>query len=163
MRNGARRVVVTGVGCVTPIGIGARALADGLRAARSAVRTITRFDASPFRSRIAAEVPDFRPQDFLEAKRAKRFDRFSQFAVVAAQLALEHARLDLGREDRDRVGTMMGSALGGVAYAEDQVGPTRGTASEAWTPRWPCRCSAARQAATSPSSSACTAPTPPTR
>jgi len=121
MRNGARRVVVTGVGCVTPIGIGARALADGLRAARSAVRTITRFDASPFRSRIAAEVPDFRPQDFLEAKRAKRFDRFSQFAVVAAQLALEHARLDLGREDRDRVGTMMGSALGGVAYAEDQV------------------------------------------
>jgi len=121
MKNGARRVVVTGVGCVTPIGIGARDLTGGLRAARSAVRTITRFDASPFRSRIAAEVPDFRPQDFLEARRARRFDRFSQFAVVAAQLALEHARLDLGREDRDRVGTMMGSALGGVAYAEDQV------------------------------------------
>ncbi len=121
MNNGARRVVVTGVGCVTPIGTGAPGFAEGLRAARSAVRTITRFDASPFRSRIAAEVPDFRPQDFLEARRAKRFDRFSQFAVVAAQLALDHADLDLAREDRDRVGTMMGSALGGVAYAEAQV------------------------------------------
>ncbi|HXY20014.1 MAG TPA: beta-ketoacyl-ACP synthase II [Gemmatimonadales bacterium] len=120
--SGARRVVVTGVGCVTPIGTGADGLWDGLRARRSAVRTITRFDASPFRSRIAAEIPDFRPLDFLEERRARRLDRFSQLAVVAARLALQDAALVLEREDRDRVGASMGSALGGVAYAEQQVG-----------------------------------------
>ena len=119
--SGARRVVVTGVGCVTPIGTGADGLWDGLRARRSAVRTITRFDASPFRSRIAAEIPDFRPLDFLEERRARRLDRFSQLAVVAARLALQDAALVLEREDRDRVGASMGSALGGVAYAEQQV------------------------------------------
>jgi 3-oxoacyl-[acyl-carrier-protein] synthase II len=117
-----RRVVVTGVGCVTPIGCGAAAFSAGLRAGRSAVRHISRFDPSPFRSRVAAEVPDFRPDDFLEARRSKRFDRFAQFAVVSAQLAIEHAGLDPAREDRDRIGVMMGSALGGVAYAEQQVG-----------------------------------------
>ena len=116
------RVVVTGVGCVTPIGTGAEGLFAGLRAARSAVRTITRFDPTPFRSHMAGEIPDFRPQDFLDAKRARRYDRFSQLAVVAAKLALEHAQLDLTRENRERVGAMMGSALGGVAYAEQQAG-----------------------------------------
>ncbi len=115
-------MVVTGVGAVTPIGTGADGLFAGLRAGRSAVRTVTRFDPTPFRSRVAAELPDFRPQDFLEAKRAKRYDRYSQLAVTAARLALEHAGLDLAREDRERVGAMMGSALGGVAYAEAQAG-----------------------------------------
>jgi len=119
--RGERRVVVTGIGCVTPIGTGAAGLWDGLRARRSAVRAITRFDPTPFRSRIAAEVPDFRPQDFLEARRVRRLDRFSQLAVVAAQLALEDAALSLGAVDRDRAGAMMGSALGGVAYAEAQA------------------------------------------
>jgi 3-oxoacyl-[acyl-carrier-protein] synthase II len=117
-----RRVVVTGIGCVTPIGIGVDGLWAGLRARRSAVRSITRFDPTPFRSRIAAELPDFRPQDFLDARRARRLDRFSQLAVVSAGLALEDAALRLEREDRDRVGAMMGSALGGVAYAEQQAG-----------------------------------------
>ncbi|HTT68057.1 MAG TPA: beta-ketoacyl-ACP synthase II [Gemmatimonadales bacterium] len=116
----SRRVVVTGVGCVTPIGTGADGLWDGLRARRSAVRTITRFDPTPFRSRIAAEIPDFRPLDFLEQRRARRLDRFSQLAVVAARLALADAALVLEREDRDRVGASMGSALGGVGYAEQQ-------------------------------------------
>lgn len=117
-----RRVVVTGIGCVTPIGTGADGLWEGLRARRSAVRTITRFDPEPFRSRIAAEIPDFRPGDVLDAKRARRYDRFSQLTVVSAQQALEAAHLDLAAEDRDRVGVMMGSALGGVAFAESQVG-----------------------------------------
>ena len=117
-----RRVVVTGVGCVTPIGTGAEGLWSGLKARRSAVRAITRFDAAPLRSRIAAEIPDFRPQDFLDARRTRRLDRFSQLAVVAAGLAVRDAALDLEREDRDRVGASMGSALGGVAYAEEQVG-----------------------------------------
>ena len=118
----SRRVVITGVGAVTPIGTAADGLWSGLEARRSAVRTLTRFDPSPFRSRIAAEIPDFRPQDFLDAKRAKRLDRFSQLAVTSARLALQDAALDPAREDSDRVGAMMGSALGGVAFAESQVG-----------------------------------------
>ncbi|HEX5077195.1 MAG TPA: beta-ketoacyl-ACP synthase II [Gemmatimonadaceae bacterium] len=117
-----RRVVVTGIGAITPIGITGRNLWDGVRAERSAVRSLTRFDPSIFRSHNAAEVNDFVPTDHLEAKRAKRLDRFGQFSVVAARQALQDAHLDLASEDRDRIGTMMGSALGGVAYAEDQLG-----------------------------------------
>ena len=120
--TGMRRVVVTGIGCVTPICTGVDGLWQGLQARRSAVRTISRFDPTLFRSRIAAEIPDFRPQDHLDARRARRYDRFSQLAVVAAGLALADAELVLDREDRDRVGAMMGSALGGVAYAEQQAG-----------------------------------------
>jgi 3-oxoacyl-[acyl-carrier-protein] synthase II len=117
-----RRVVITGVGAVTPIGTAADGLWAGLVARRSAVRTLSRFDPAPFRSKIAAEIPDFRPQDFLEAKRARRLDRFSQLAVTSARLALADAGLEPAREDPDRVGAMMGSALGGVAFAESQVG-----------------------------------------
>ncbi len=115
-----RRVVVTGIGALTPIGNGREGLWRGLRAERSAVGPITRFDPSLFRPRIAAEINDFHPADHMETKRAKRLDRFGQFSVAAARLALEDASLDLTREDRDRVGTMMGTALGGVAYGEDQ-------------------------------------------
>jgi 3-oxoacyl-[acyl-carrier-protein] synthase II len=114
--------VITGVGAVTPIGTAADGLWEGLEGRRSAVRTLTRFDPSPFRSKIAAEIPDFRPQDFLDAKRAKRLDRFSQLAVTSARLALQDGALEPAREDPDRVGVMMGSALGGVAFAESQVG-----------------------------------------
>jgi 3-oxoacyl-[acyl-carrier-protein] synthase II len=116
-----RAVVITGVGCVTPIGTGVDGLWEGLRARRSAVRRLTRFDAEPFSSRVAAEIADFRPQDHLEKKRARRLDRFSQLAVASARLALEDAELAPEREDRDRVGAMMGSALGGVSFAESQA------------------------------------------
>jgi 3-oxoacyl-[acyl-carrier-protein] synthase II len=116
-----RRVVITGIGCVTPIGTGIEGLWDGLRRRRSAVRCITRFDPTPFRSHIAAEIPDFVPGDHLSAKELRRLDRFSQLGVAAARLALADAGLDPAREDRDRVGVMMGSALGGVAYAEQQA------------------------------------------
>jgi 3-oxoacyl-[acyl-carrier-protein] synthase II len=117
-----RRVVVTGIGAITPIGITESQLWNGVRAERSAVRSLTRFDPSVFRSHNAAEVNEFVPTDHLEAKRAKRLDRFGQFSVVAARQALEDARIDLAAEDRDRIGSMMGTALGGVAYAEDQLG-----------------------------------------
>ena len=122
MSDRGRRVVITGVGAVTPIGTAADGLWAGLVARRSAVRAVTRFDPTPFRSRIAAEIPDFRPQDHLDAKRAKRLDRFSQLAVTSARFALADAELAPAREDPDRIGAMMGSALGGVAFAEAQVG-----------------------------------------
>ena len=117
-----RRVVITGIGAVTPIGLTREGLWDGLRRQRSAVRTVTRFDPSIFRSHNAAEVDDFVPSDHMEAKRAKRLDRFGHFSVATARMALEDAGIDLAREDRERIGAMMGTALGGVGYAEDQLG-----------------------------------------
>ena len=120
MRGNGRRVVVTGIGAITPIGTGVEGLWQGLRERRSAVGPITRFDAEPFRSRIAAEVRDFHATDHIEERRVRRLDRFSQFAVAATRLALEDARLDPAREDRDRIGAMMGTALGGVAHGEAQ-------------------------------------------
>jgi 3-oxoacyl-[acyl-carrier-protein] synthase II len=116
-----REVVITGIGCVTPIGTGVDGLWDGLRAKRSAVRTITRIDPTPFKSRIAAEIDDFHPRDHLQDKVARRLDRFSQLGVVSTALAVRDAGLDLAREDRDRMGVMMGTALGGVAQAEAQA------------------------------------------
>ncbi|HEX6628073.1 MAG TPA: beta-ketoacyl-ACP synthase II [Gemmatimonadaceae bacterium] len=116
-----RRVVITGVGPITPIGTTRDGLWDGLQRQRSAVRSISRFDPSIFRSHNAAEINDFVPTDHLENKRAKRLDRFAQFSVVAAQMALADADLDLSKEDRERVGANMGTALGGVSYAEGQL------------------------------------------
>jgi len=118
----SRRVVITGIGCITPIGTTVDGLWCGLRKQRSAVTEVSRFDPSPFRSHLAAEVRDFEPNDFLEKKRARRLDRFGQFSVAAARMAIEDAHLDLAAEDRERIGTMMGTALGGVGYAEEQCG-----------------------------------------
>jgi len=115
-----RRVVITGIGAITPIGTGREGLWDGLRRERSAVGTLTRFDPSLFRSHNAAEVRDFAAEDHMEARRAKRLDRFGQFSVAAARMAVEDAALDLEAEDRERTGAMMGTALGGVAYGEEQ-------------------------------------------
>lgn len=117
-----RRVVVTGLGCITPIGHGPDGLWQGLRRGRSAVRAIDRFDASPFRSRIAAHVDDFNPLDHLTRKRARRLDRFAQFSVSASRMALEDARLEPGALAPERGCIQIGSALGGVAYAEGQLG-----------------------------------------
>ena len=120
--NEERRVVITGIGAITPLGVGTEALWGSLHGRRSAVRTLSRFDPSPFRTHIAAEVDDFSPADHMEAKRAKRLDRFGHFVVAASRLALADAHLDIQKEDRTRVGAMMGTALGGVGYAEAQLG-----------------------------------------
>jgi 3-oxoacyl-[acyl-carrier-protein] synthase II len=121
MTRGERRVVITGIGCVTPIGIGVDGLWAGLRAERSVVGPLTRFDPTPFRSQLAAQADQFDASAHIDSKRAKRLDRFGQFSVVAARQALEDSALDLASENRDRIGAMMGSALGGVAYAEAQA------------------------------------------
>ena len=115
-----RRVVVTGIGAVTPIGHGRAGLWAGVRANRSAVRPIDRFDASAFPSRIAAQVDDFEPADHLDARRARRLDRFSAFAVASARMAIDDAGITLDAELGDRSGTWIGSALGGVAFGEEQ-------------------------------------------
>ena len=115
-----RRVAITGIGAVTPIGHARQGLWEGVLANRSAVKPIDRFDASPFPSRIAAQVDDFVPTDHLDPRRARRLDRFSQFSVAAARMAVEDAGLPLGDGRGDRTGIWIGSALGGVAFGEEQ-------------------------------------------
>src|SRR5262245_44475387 len=119
--NGQRaRVAITGLGPITAAGVGVEGLWEGLRRQRSPVRKITRFDPSLWRSRLAAEVEDFEPTQYMDAKIARRLDRFTQFSVAAARMAITDAGLDNGRISGDRVGVQMGSALGGLSFAEQQ-------------------------------------------
>jgi 3-oxoacyl-[acyl-carrier-protein] synthase II len=113
------RVVVTGIGVVTPLGIGKTALWDNLMAGRIAVDAIDRFDTAGYRSRLAAQIDDFDPADFMSEKRRRWTDRFSQFAVAAARLALDDARIG-PTHDGPEIGVYIGSALGGLAYADEQ-------------------------------------------
>lgn len=118
----AQRVVITGIGAITPIGTGAANFWQGVVRGRSAVAPVTRFDTSALRSRLAAEVTEFRPLEHLSGREARRLDRFSQFAVVASRLAIEDAGLHPRADPilREQVGCYIGSALGGVAFAEAQ-------------------------------------------
>lgn len=129
------RVAITGIGPVTAAGIGADGLWEGLRRERSPIRSITRFDPSPWRSRLAAEVDDFEPATFMDPKTARRLDRFTQFSIATARLALQDAGLDPATLDRERVGVQMGSALGGLAYTEQQVVNMLGAGVRAVDPR----------------------------
>ena len=118
-----RAVVITGLGLVTPIGVGRDRFWAGLQAGRSPVKRIDRFDPTPFRSQVAAQVDDFEPTDFMDARTARQTDRFSRFALAAGRMALEDAGLVIGARGApraDRVGVYIGSALGGIAYAEEQ-------------------------------------------
>jgi 3-oxoacyl-[acyl-carrier-protein] synthase II len=115
-----RRVVVTGIGAMTPIGMTGAGLYDGIRRARSAIGRITRFDASSFHCQVAAEVSEFDPLAYMDAKRARRLDRFAQFSVAAARQAVDDARLHPEDEDHDQCGCFVGAALGGGAFAEEQ-------------------------------------------
>src|SRR5262249_9520814 len=109
-----RRVVITGLGPVAPNGIGAAPFWSNLAAGRSAVGPISLFDASSYPCRIAAEVTDFRPQDFMLPARVKHRGRFSQLAVAAAKLALQDAGLDLKTVRPDRVRIGMGTSMAGI-------------------------------------------------
>jgi 3-oxoacyl-[acyl-carrier-protein] synthase II len=115
-----RRVAITGIGALTPIGHGADGLWKGVIANRSAVKAIDRFDASPFPSRIAAQIDDFRAEDHFDRRRARRLDRYSQLAVAATRMAVEAAGLAVRDGVADRTGIWIGSALGGVAFGEEQ-------------------------------------------
>lgn len=115
----ASRVFITGIGAITPIGTGRKKLWDGALSGERAVQSIDRFDASPFRSQVAGQVNDFDASWVLARKEAHRTERFSQFAIAAAQLAFDDACYSPQRGDGE-FGIWIGSALGGVVYAEQQ-------------------------------------------
>lgn len=115
-----KRVVITGLGAVTPIGHGKDGLWRGVISGRSAVKRIDRFDPAPFRSQVAAQIDDFDPLDYMEPSRARRLDRYSQFAIAASSQAVTDSGLCLKAEDAEHTGVYLGSALGGLAFAEEQ-------------------------------------------
>jgi len=114
-----RRVVVTGLGLVSPVGIGVEASWRSLVAGRSGIGPITLFDASTYPTRIAGEVKNFEPGDFMDKKEARRNDRFIQFALAAADLAMRDSGLDMSKEDPDQVGCIVGAGMGGLGTIEE--------------------------------------------
>jgi 3-oxoacyl-[acyl-carrier-protein] synthase II len=116
-----RRAVVTGIGPVTCIGHGREKFWGGIRAEKSGIKSITTFDPTLFRVQCAGEMADWNPEEFFSPQRLKRLDRYAQFAVVSAQLALDDAHLEYSREKpQDSIGVSFGTALGGVCKAEEQ-------------------------------------------
>ena len=115
-----RRVVVTGVGIISPIGIGESAFTQALRDGKSGVDSITSFDPSPLRCRIAGEVRDFDPSNYMDRKSIIRTGRSTQLAIGAAVMAVEDSALDLSSEDPTRIGVIIGSAVSGLEYAAKQ-------------------------------------------
>lgn len=116
-----RRVVITGIGVVSPLGSDLKSFWENLVNGKSGIRRITQFDASTFDCQIAGEVMDFNPSlYFKNPKDVRHADRFSQFAMASAKLALEDSGLDLEKVDRSRFGVLVGSGIGGLKTLEDQ-------------------------------------------
>jgi len=115
----ARRVVVTGIGLVTPLGIGRQTNWDALLRGRSGIGPITRFDASRHSTRFAGEVPDFDPLLFIDRKEARKIDPFIQFALAAAALAVDDSGINPALLEGDRTGVYIGSGIGGLASIEE--------------------------------------------
>ena len=115
-----RRVVVTGTGVIAPNGIGIDNFWDSLIHGRSGVRKITHFDASSYSSKIAGEVHDFDPLNYMDPKSARRMDRFAQFAAACTRMAMDDANLAVSDRTSERTGIALGSALGGIPSAEEQ-------------------------------------------
>jgi 3-oxoacyl-[acyl-carrier-protein] synthase II len=115
-----RRVVVTGMGAVTPIGIGITEYWKGLIEGKNGVGLITKFDATKFDTKFAAEVKDFNPENYVDKKSIKRMDLFTQYAMAVASMAIEQAAFDFDKTDRDRFGVIFGSGIGGMVTNQQQ-------------------------------------------
>ena len=126
-----RRVVITGYGVISPIGIGADDFWNSLASGKSGINRISTFDTSQFSTRIGAEIKNFQPEKYIDKKKIRKMDRFSQLAFAAAKIAMEDAKLDMKKEDPFRVGVIVGSGIGGLSTvaAEHKVllekGPRR--------------------------------------
>jgi 3-oxoacyl-[acyl-carrier-protein] synthase II len=116
-----KRVVISGLGLVTPLGIGVKSTWEALCAGKSGVGEITRFDSSAFATKIAAEIKDFKPQDFLSKKDARRIELFIAYALAATRMAIEDSGLVIDSTNETRVGAITGCGLGGLRFMEDTV------------------------------------------
>jgi len=118
--NSKKRVVITGIGIITPIGIGKDEFLSSIKNGKSGVGQITAFDASGFTTRIAAEVKNFVPENYIDKKKVRRMDRFCQFGFSAAKMAVEDSGIDFSKEDLTRVGVILGSGIGGLSTIEKE-------------------------------------------
>ncbi len=116
-----RRVVITGLGALTPIGNTLPAYWEGLISGTSGAAPITHFDASRFKTQFACELKDFDPLNFMDRKEARKCDRFAQYALVSTDEAIAHAGLDFNHEDRDRIGVIWGAGIGGLETFQNEV------------------------------------------
>lgn len=117
----SNRVVVTGIGLKTPVGLDRKTTWDALLKGSSGIDKISSFDAEEFETQIAGEIVDFQPESIIGRKESRRMDRFAQFAVAATLEALEHASMDIEAEDLDRVGVLVGSGVGGIITLSNQL------------------------------------------
>lgn len=115
-----KRVVITGLGCVTPVGTGKDDFWVNIKSGVSGIDKITRFDYTNYQTQIAGEVKDFTPEDYISKKELKKMDRFTQFAMVASKLAVADSELNLNKIDGNRMGTVIGTGIGGVETIEAQ-------------------------------------------
>ena len=116
-----RRVVITGLGAITPIGNNVQDFWKGIKEGKCGIDEITHFDASEYKVKLAAEVKDYNPEDYFDRKAAKRLDTFSQFAIIAAKEAWNDSRLDKETENMERVGVILGSGIGGLETMEKEM------------------------------------------
>ncbi|MGI6705409.1 MAG: beta-ketoacyl-ACP synthase II [Clostridia bacterium] len=115
-----KRIVITGVGAVTPVGIGKEAFWGNVKKGVSGVNRIEKFDVTDYATKIAAEVKGFQPENYMEKKEARRMDRYTQFAVAAARMAIDDSGLDLDKVDKERMGVVLGTGIGGMETLEEQ-------------------------------------------
>lgn len=115
-----KRVVITGLGCVTPIGNNKEDFWKNIKAGICGIDTVTRFDASTFQTQIAGEVKDFNPEEYINKKEIKRLDKFTQYAIAASKMAVEDSKLNLDSINKDRMGVIIGTGIGGVETIEQQ-------------------------------------------
>lgn len=115
-----KRVVITGMGVVSSLGIGVEKFWSSIKEGKSGIGRVTRFDISNFTAKVAAEINDFVPTDFIDKKEAKRMDRYTQFAMAAAKMAVESSGLDIEKVDKCRMGVIVGSGIGGIETFEEQ-------------------------------------------
>lgn len=116
----SRRVVITGMGAVTSLGVGADKLWESIKLGKSGISLIEGMDVSDLPTKVASQVKDFDSSNFIDKKEAKRMDRFAQFALVSAQIAMENSKLDLEKVNKERMGVMIGSGIGGIETLESQ-------------------------------------------
>lgn len=130
-----RRVVVTGLGALTPIGNNVQEYWDNLVAGTSGAASITHFDASKFKTQFACEVKNFKVEDFIDRKEARKLDKFTQYAIVASDEAIKDAGFDMGTINKDRVGVIWGSGIGGLeTFQEEVISFTKGDGTPRFNP-----------------------------